>query len=465
MGVDSLQALQVWAGAVTAASCLSVVAALLVYLWRMRQRVGGFVGATTLLCIFVMALGISSIARFVSGEVPGAEVLWIMELVVAVVLLGLGVAVWPLVPTLVTQPTRRELVEVNRRLVAEQAARQALVAELSRLNRKLESRVAERTAELEAVRRRFEVALAGTDISVYEQDCDLRYVWIHNPPVWFPVPDAIGRRPDFLLPDETVTVVNAIKRDVIKTGKPGRFEVSFDTPHGHYWYEGRVEPRVVDNEVAGVLTVAINISRHKQHEREIRDMLRELTHRSKNLLSVVQSIAHQSRIGVTDIDAFVGPFAARLMALSVIHELLVDNDWRGALIGDIIRRVRARTPGALGVDCQAEGPDVVLTPELSQNLALAVHELFVDAIGEGGGGARVAVIWQHVPGGSFEMKWRASGRTSQPFGTFSQRLLQNILPRAVCGSGVLTLEEDGLVYQLQAANDRLIVVGAAEQQR
>ncbi len=195
MGVDSLQTLQVWAGAITAASCLSVVAALLVYLWRMRQRAGGFVGPPRCSVSSSWRSGISSIARFVSGEVPGVDVLWIMELVVAVVVFGLGIAVWPLVPTLVTQPTRRELVEVNRRLVAEQAARQALVAELSRLNRKLESRVAERTAELEAVRRRFEVALEGTDISVYEQDRDLRYVWIHNPPVWFrmPKPSDSGR--------------------------------------------------------------------------------------------------------------------------------------------------------------------------------------------------------------------------------------------------------------------------------
>ncbi len=158
------------------------------------------------------------------------------------------------------------------------------------------------------------------------------------------------------MPSDTATVVSAIKREVLATGNPGRFDVSFDSAYGRHWYEGRVEPRIVDGEVVGVLTVAIDITRHKQHEREIRDMLRELTHRSKNLLSVVQSIAHQSRIGVTDIDAFVGPFAARLLALSVIHELLVDNDWRGALIGDIIRRVRARTPGGAQRRLPGGGP-------------------------------------------------------------------------------------------------------------
>lgn len=458
---DSLPAaLQVWAGAITAASCLSVVAALLAYLWQMRRRQGGFAGATTLMCVFVLALGVSSIARFLSGEVPGADFLWMMELVVAAVLLGLAIAVWPLVPTLVTQPTRRELIEVNRRLVAEQAARQVVVAELRYLNQELESRVAERTSELEAVRYRFEVALEGTDITVYEQDLDLHYVWVHNPPVWMPVPEVLGQSPEQLIPAETASVVSAMKRQVIETGEPGRFEVSFDTAHGHFWYEGRVEPRLVGGNMVGVLTVAIDITRHKQHEREVRDMLRELTHRSKNLLSVVQSIAHQSRVGMSDIDDFLGAFTARLMTLSVVHELLVDNDWRGALIGDVIRRVRTRTPGALGIACDSHGPDVMLTPELTQNMGLAVHELFVDAVGDGA--ARIEVAWQHEPGGAFDLDWRASERQGRTCDAFCQRLLQGILPRAVGGTGVLTLESGGLHYHLSAASDRLIVAGAAE---
>jgi len=459
--VDDIPAIEVLAGVITAASCLSVVAALVVYLWRMRKRSGGFVGATTLLSIFVLALGVSSIARFLSGEVPGADLFWTMEVVVAVLLLGLAILVWPLVPILIAQPTRRELVELNSRLLAEQTARQGVVSELRHLNRELERRVTERTAELDAVRRRFEVALEGTDIAVYEQDRQLRYVWIHNPPVWFRVPESIGQLPDDLLPAETVTIVSAIKREVLATGQPGRFEVSFDTPRGRFWYEGRMEPRIVDSEVIGVLTVAIDITRHKLHEREVRDMLRELTHRSKNLLSVVQSIAHQSRIGVTDIDAFLGPFAARLMTLSVIHELLVDNDWRGAPVRDVVRRVRARTPGAIDLDCQIEGPEVVLTPEFAQNLALAVHELLADAIGADDSMARIAVVWRHEPGVSFEFQWSASGRAGRPCGIFCQRLLQNILPRAVGGNGVLTLEDEGLLYQLVAPSDRLIVAGGS----
>jgi two-component sensor histidine kinase/PAS domain-containing protein len=459
LSFNDLPTLHVLTGVLTAASCLSVITALLVYLWRMRHREGGFVGATTLMCVFVMTLGVSTIVRFLfTTDAPVPGVIEVTEFVIASVIFCLGFMVWPLVPTLVNHPTRRELVEVNRRLVTEQSARQIVVSELRSLNQQLENRVADRTAELDAARRRFEIALAGSEITVSEQNRDLRYVWVHNAPSWLAPSDTIGRMPEDLLSPDTAASLRALKKGVIDNGKSDRFELAFDTPEGRRWYEGRVEPLMVGNGVGGVLTVAIDITRHKQHEHEVREILRELTHRSKNLLSVVQIIAHQSRIGISDVDGFLGPFVARLMTLSVVHEMLIDNLWRGATLGDVIWRVRGRTPGGLSLACEAEGPEILLMPELVQNVALAIHELLVDAIGHSPASARVAILWRHQPGATFEFECHVAGRGDGPLNAFCQLILQTILPRAVNGNGVVTLGEGEFLYRLMAPSDRLIVV-------
>ena len=58
--------------------------------------------------------------------------------------------------------------------------------------------------------------------------------------------------------------------------------------------------------------------------------LRELTHRSKNLLAVIHAIARQTASRTRSIDDFLDRFGARLYAIGMSHDLLVADDWRVA---------------------------------------------------------------------------------------------------------------------------------------
>ena len=78
-----------------------------------------------------------------------------------------AVVAWPQLPPLLALPSPGELARSN--------------AALARTNASLETTIARRTRELEQANQRFELALSRSNITVYAQDADLRYTWIHNP--------------------------------------------------------------------------------------------------------------------------------------------------------------------------------------------------------------------------------------------------------------------------------------------
>lgn len=446
MQPDDLETLKTLARVMTVAACASVSAGLLTYLFRMRHRAGGLMGTSALLCVFVLAVAVGAIGRLLPGATGGGLPV-LMEAVTAIVAFVVGIAVWPMIPRLIGQPTRQEANEANALLVEGQAANRRLIDQLSDLNRDLESRVAGRTAELETVRHRFEMALEGSDISILELDADLLFTWVHNPPRPLTQADVLGRRPgDLLPPVEAAEFVNVARR-VLAGGTPERFEITFVLGGRQRWFEGFVEPVSADGSITGVLAAAIDVSRYKEHEREMRDILRELTHRSKNLLAVVQGIARQSTEGCPEAAGFLAPFSGRLLALSAAHELLVQNGWRGILLDEVVTRAWADVEGTSTIRVDLDGPRVLLGPDVAQNVMLGAHELVVAAASAKRSPERVIVSWAMLPDGGFRLEWRMVGSSSIEVSAFGHLLLRTVIPVVLDGEvTALDLSEAGFAY-------------------
>ncbi len=448
MQPDDLETLKTLARGMTLAACVSVSAGLVTYLFRMRHRVGGLMGTSALLFIFVLAVAVGAIGRLLSGTTGGGLPV-LMETVTAVVAFVVGVAVWPMIPRLVGQPTSQEANEANALLVEGQAANRRLIDQLNDLNRDLESRVAGRTAELETVRHRFEMALEGSDISILELDADLVFTWVHNPPRPLTQADILGHRPvDLLLPGEAAEFAG-IARRVLSGGTPERFEIAFVLGGQQRWFEGFVEPVTVDERITGVLAAAIDVSRYKEHEREMRDILRELTHRSKNLLAVVQGIARQSAKGCPDAVGFLAPFSGRLLALSAAHELLVQNGWRGIPLAEVVARAWADVEGTDNIRVDLDGPDVLLGPDVAQNVMLGAHELVAAAAMAERPPERAIVSWEMQLDGAFHLEWRMSGASSIEISDFGRLLLRTVIPVILDGEvTALDRSEVGFSYRV-----------------
>ena len=84
------------------------------------------------------------------------------------------------------------------------------------------------------------------------------------------------------------------------------------------------------------LAIVIDISARKQAEETKQFLIREIEHRSNNLLAVVQSIAHQTLSGDHSLEA-TKAFEARLQALARTNRRLAKSDWSGVNLSEIVR--------------------------------------------------------------------------------------------------------------------------------
>jgi two-component system CheB/CheR fusion protein len=158
-----------------------------------------------------------------------------------------------------------------------------------------------------------------------------------------------------------------------------------------------------------------DITERKQWEQHQRLLLRELNHRVKNTLAVVQAIAHQTlRTAKTNKD-FVQAFEGRVAALGSAHDLLVRSDWKGA---DLKSLAREQLKPHISHDpsrAQIEGPPVLLPPGLASPFGFVIYELATNAAKYGAWSVpagTVSLNWSLVPGNPstwLKFEWKESG--------------------------------------------------------
>ena len=135
-------------------------------------------------------------------------------------------------------------------------------------------------------------------------------------------------------------------------------------------------------------------------------LARELQHRTKNLLAVIQAIASASLPHGPSREAYFG----RLHALAVAQDLIMEGDDGGAGVTRLVEQALE----SFGDRVTIQGPDIKLSASMAQGFALILHELATNAVKYGAlsteGGA-VAVEWrleEQSPGLLF-FRWRETG--------------------------------------------------------
>ncbi len=164
-----------------------------------------------------------------------------------------------------------------------------------------------------------------------------------------------------------------------------------------YWLagRGRVVAREADGTARRIINIVSDITERKASEEKVRFLMREITHRSKNLLAVVQAIARQTGRYSLTFDDFQTRFIARVRGLAASHDLLVNEDWSGASLQELIAAQLALAGKAMP-QVRLDGPEVQLSSEISQGIGLALHELVVNSLKYGA---------LSVPEGVLSIKW------------------------------------------------------------
>jgi PAS domain S-box-containing protein len=172
-------------------------------------------------------------------------------------------------------------------------------------------------------------------------------------------------------------------------------------------------------ELSGAVNMLVDITDQKAREKQIEFVMRELSHRSKNLLTIVQSVAMQTVKHSESFDDFQVKFLNRIHAMARMHDLLVANEWQGARIQEIVQKeISAFLEDQSRVI--VDGIEVSLNPSVAQSLSLAVHELATNAIKYGALSqetGRVHVSWDGSNGNGIAFAWREESKNaSRPSG-------------------------------------------------
>jgi PAS domain S-box-containing protein len=247
---------------------------------------------------------------------------------------------------------------------------------------------------------------------------------------------------------------------VLETGSPDDREEIFTGADGvaRHYRSLRSPLKDPSGAIVGSVGVATDITEQREAEERERLLTRELDHRAKNLLAVVQSVVTLTR--ANSLEEFKQAVEGRIQALGRAHSMLADSRWEGADLARIVEEELA--PYAIDPSrVELDGPSLLLKPATAQSLALVIHELATNAAKYGAlaaEGGRLSLSWRidRSPGGAMELKlvWterggpRVTRRVTSGRGGFGTRLIHSSIERQLGGHLELDWAAEGLEARL-----------------
>jgi PAS domain S-box-containing protein len=230
---------------------------------------------------------------------------------------------------------------------------------------------------------------------------------------------------------------------------------------GYTWHLSRASPLLdAQGGVVRWYGTTTDIDDQRQREGNIRDLMAEVNHRSRNLLAVAQAIARCGVANAKTVQDFQERYSERLLGLAASQDLLTDRNWRGVPLEALVRAQAAQLSSCSGKRFVSEGPEVLLSPNATQTLGLALRELGDNARKHGAfsnGDGHVSLIWRIDDSGvepKFEMTWREEGGPQvnpAPVSGFGSIVIERLTAAGLNASSTLGFENDGVTWRLIAA--------------
>jgi two-component sensor histidine kinase/DNA-binding response OmpR family regulator len=281
--------------------------------------------------------------------------------------------------------------------------------QLERLNAELEQRVSERTAALEASTARLleseqrrSLALAAGSMGSWDWDLVTgKIMWdAGQHAIYGVVPGQFSVTPEhykvLIVPEDWDRLQEGMQ-SLLQHGQPHQAEFRVRRPNGEVRWCASTAAASLDGagKVVRISGVTMDITERKEAEERQALLAREVDHRAKNAMAIVQSIVRLTKS--TSVASYVSIIDGRIKALSRAHALLSNSRWQGADLGNLVDEelapYRSGNPDRLGIS----GPKVLLEPTKAQTLALALHELATNAAKYGAlssAPGKLAVRWE-----------------------------------------------------------------------
>lgn len=306
----------------------------------------------------------------------------------------------------------------------------------------------------------FMPALVDLGASIVIQNAARDYLFVTNLPSVWSMPANVPPSDRGLFGDEIADKLATLKDAIKKPGDKAHIEIAVGSEDV---FEFRVQAVKLPQGDLHFVTTIIDRSEARHRERLLRALLREVSHRSKNLLAIIQSIALQTARYSGTLDGFLNKFRGRLYSLSQSQDLITDSSWRGAYFRELVEQQTQKYLPENAHLVVVKGDDVLLTPNASLHIGLALHELIVNAVSHGSllttrRAIQVTCNRVLVEGhDSLEVLWRETLDPSANEslvneetlkGHFGSTVLERVVPASVNGKAQYTISDREISYSL-----------------
>lgn len=266
--------------------------------------------------------------------------------------------------------------------------------------------------------------------------------------------EVIGKPVSILIPperhDEESTILERIRRgeriehyETVRMCKHGkRLNISVT-----------VSPiRNVEGKVIGASKIARNITDRKKAEDRINLLAREMDHRAKNVLALVQATVRLTKAETPE--GVKSAIAGRIQAIANAHTLFAQSRWEGADLRTLVMEELAPYRKVRESLAEVKGPDLMLEPTTAQSMTVALHELTTNAVKYGAlsvENGHVEIEWSHAADGQFTFRWSETGGppihapTRHGFGT---RVIEKLIKAQLNGEVRFDWSGKGLVCEI-----------------
>lgn len=232
-------------------------------------------------------------------------------------------------------------------------------------------------------RRYLVLAMLRSGVCVTLQDSRSDYLFIANLlDCWSvdqeDIPDDVG-----IFGEPLASRLIEIKEQVRRTKEKHQLEATVGSEN-HFLFIVEAIPSIPLQTIDyDVMTTIIDLSEERHREKVLRTLLREVSHRSKNLLAIIQSIASQTARYSDTLEGFLYKFRGRLYSLSHSQDLITDSSWNGVFFRDLVNQQTTKYLPESGQTIEVTGENILLSPNASLHVGLALHELIVNAVSHG----------------------------------------------------------------------------------
>jgi PAS domain S-box-containing protein len=331
--------------------------------------------------------------------------------------------------------------------------------ELELMNSRLEGHVTERTAELEASNMQLKQAEQGRSLALAagqmgSWDWDLvskQWRWDEGQHRIFGVDPSdfrieVENIRSLIHPDDWFSLVE-IARGMSEGARTQQTEFRVVRPNGEVrCCIGTAAASLDDTgNVVRINGVTIDITDRKEADERQVLLAREVDHRARNALAVIQSIIRLTR--AKSVEEYVQAIEGRIKALARAHTLLSDSRWRGADLASLVGEELA--PYRAGDKVHCGGPAISLQPATAQGLALALHELATNAAKHGAlssSSGKVSLEWA-LDSDALILRWIETGGppVAEPSSrSFGLKVIAASVEQQLGGKAAFDWNPDGL---------------------